>query len=467
MASLLIFAIVIATFLTPIVSKDYTIADFKKNYFKIITATKGFYEVKAGFENVTNEIVINTGFVNKDLYVDIITVTKDKKSGHFYIYDDEANMFKLNMITPKLGSDEIIVNIKLTQVKSNNGYPDAVMITQSRNDGALITKFAAYSIAKESSNGYEYSMTPLASYSLENTYTTNDKTQEPFNIQIFEDNTLIDYWLMMMTDGLRVLHYYDKSASVFKTKNFKDILDENCSGCTPLSEIDNKFIPAVYTSAFIDINRDCRADIVLETRDNSDKRYLEFYYYINNSKYGLIKVVNIPKDYSLGTVEDINENNNPDLLFVDNTTHQLKVFLNSYVAANKNSNLDCATTVTTEFLYPSLVDSNDKSYILTQDFDKRATLTEESSLGIYGFIKLGDLDLDSYKDLTLNLTINGVSDVYIFLNKPCDASYISDNGLDPDLCRYFDPKAITDEDASVMKHKNAIQTIYFDLGERG
>lgn len=464
MAGHLVKAIVLALIAVSVTAKDYTIGDFKKNYFKIITATKGFYEVKAGFENVTDEIIIGSGFVNKDLYVDIITVTKNRKTGHFYIYDDEANKFKINMSTPDLAEGETIVNIKLTQIRSLGSFPDVVVISQIVSNGVLTMKFRGYSIDNIASGDYEYSMTLISAYYVENMNTTSDKTQEPFNIQMFEENKLVDYWLLM-ENGKRVVYYFDKDTAKFEKKDFSDLLDKDCNNCMNTDQISNKVIPAVYTSAFIDVNRDCRADIILETKDKSGNRYLEFYYYMN-SKFGLINVVPIPDNYSLGVVEDINENNNPDLLFIEKDTGKLQVFLNSY-SLNNSSDEYCAKTVSTEFMYPSLVDSSNKNYLITQELVKDSKLFENSDVGIQGFIRLGDLDLDSFKDLTLNLTVNGKTDVYVFLNKPCDAGYISDTGFNSDLCRYFDHKAVSDEDTSVMKGKNAVQSIFFDLGERG
>lgn len=457
-------ALLIALAVVSASSKDYNIGDFKKNYFKIITATKGFYEVKAGFENVANEIIINSGFVNEDLYADIITVTQDRKAGHFYIYDDSSNKFKLNMITPSLPDGEKILNIKLTQIKSQNSYPDVVVISQKSSSNTLTTVFRGYSIDKVGGD-YEYSLTLIPEYYAENVNNTTDESQEPFNIQIFEDRGLVDYWLLMK-DKERVLYYYNNATSKFERKAFSDILDQGCPGCKDLSEISGKAIPVAYTSAFIDINRDCRADIVLETHDDKGSRYLEFYYYMN-SKFGLINVVQIPSTYSLGVVEDINENNNPDLLFIDKNSGKLVVYLNNYSVNEKNSDDYCSKTVSTEFMYPSLEDSSNTTYMLTQELVKNSTLYENPDQGIQGFIRLGDLDLDSYKDLTLNLTVNGKTDVFVFLNRPCSDAYISDTGSSSSLCRYFNIDAVADEDTSVMRGKNAVQSIYFDLGERG
>lgn len=463
MSRFIIKPTILMALLLSISSKDYTIGDFKKNYFKIITATKGFYEVKAGFENVNNEIVVGTGFVNRDLYTDIITVTKDRKVGHFYLYDEDANTFKLNMTTPPLPEDETILSIKLTQINIQHVHPDVLVITQLKDQNLITTSFRYYSINIASGEGFKYTLKEINFKS--SVKNISPEPQEPFNIQIFENNRLVDYWLLMQ-DKERLLYFYDRENDTFTAKKFNDIIDQECENCVDLSNINDKIIPAAYTSAYMDINRDCRADIILESVDENNNRFLEFYYYMN-SKFGLIKVVPIPKSYSLGTVEDINENSNPDLLFIDKETGKLVIHLNNYSLKNQKSDFYCSQSGSTEFMYPSLLDPTQTSYLLTQELVADAKLIDNKELGIHGFIKLGDLDLDSYKDLILNMTVNGKNEVYVFLNRPCKSSQIEDNGVDSELCRYFDIKAISDEDINIMKKRNAMSSFYFDLGERG
>lgn len=89
-------------------------------------------------------------------------------------------------------------------------------------------------------------------------------------------------------------------------------------------------IPETYTSGFVDLNQDCKSDIVLETVDTKGGRFLEFFYFYKG-KFGFIKSVTIPKTFSIGTFKDINGNNCPDLTFFDSESKSLKIFLNNFV----------------------------------------------------------------------------------------------------------------------------------------
>ncbi len=79
----------------------------------------------------------------------------------------------------------------------------------------------------------------------------------------------------------------------------------------------------------MDLNKDCKSDIILGSVDKSGNRFLEFYYYFNG-KFGFMKSVSIPVDYSIGTFKNINQVNSPDLLFFDNSDKKLKIFLSNF-----------------------------------------------------------------------------------------------------------------------------------------
>lgn len=69
------------------------INDFKKNYFNVFSANQGFHNVTTGFEEIVNQTIIFNGFINNDLYVDIVTLTKDKKKINFYLFDEKSGIF--------------------------------------------------------------------------------------------------------------------------------------------------------------------------------------------------------------------------------------------------------------------------------------------------------------------------------------------------------------------------------------
>ena len=443
-----------------------TIADFKKNYFKIISANKGFYEVKAGFENIKDEIVIGNGFVNKALYVDIITVKTDRSIGYFYIFDVENNEFKMAMQTPKLGDGQQIMSIKLTQIRNVGGLPDVVMVTsESLKTGGIRTMLKGFSIKPVNPEAFQYKLDEISTYSYVNDDTVANDLQEPFSYQLFEGNKAVTYFLFFK-DGQRTLAYYNTDKAKFEEKSFAQVFGEKCDNCQSVDTTSKRRLPPVFTSAFIDINRDCRSDIILESVDENGQRWLEFYYYMNGG-FGFIKELPISETYSIGVVEDINENNNPDILFFDSSTKQLLIFLNNINTKGQKEDFYCFENVKTDFPYPSLADPNNTDYRLVQDLVVGADLSDYSADRMFNILRLGDFNLDSYKDLMVNLTVDGKDEVYLFLNVPCEKQHAQDLGVDNTICRYFDSTKIEEDDISIIKNKNAVQSSFFDFGERG
>ena len=202
---LAIKTLLILFLLSPARSEDeLTIEDFKKNYFKIITANKGFYEVKAGFENVKDEIVIGNGFINKDLYVDIITVHKNRKVGYFYIFDVDNSNFKMAMQTPKIAENERILSIQLTQIRPLNGFPDVVITTTEKLAKGIQTTQRGYSINNSNPSSFDYKLDEIAEYHSVNEDPSAEETHEPFSFQLFEGDKAVTYWLFM-NNGKRIL----------------------------------------------------------------------------------------------------------------------------------------------------------------------------------------------------------------------------------------------------------------------
>lgn len=71
-----------------------SINDFKKNYFKILMTSQGFQQVKTGLEDTKNSTIIFNGFLNHDLYTDLITLSNDKKTLNFHLYNNDKGLFE-------------------------------------------------------------------------------------------------------------------------------------------------------------------------------------------------------------------------------------------------------------------------------------------------------------------------------------------------------------------------------------
>lgn len=71
-----------------------SINEYKRNYFKIISAEKGFNPIDEGLVNVKDQFIIYNGYLSDDFYSDIITLSKDRKSLFVYIYNNDKGTFQ-------------------------------------------------------------------------------------------------------------------------------------------------------------------------------------------------------------------------------------------------------------------------------------------------------------------------------------------------------------------------------------
>ena len=111
--------------------KAYNINDFKRKYFKIITSNSGFYKVNTGLESLTNQQPLLFGYIDKDLYTDMITISKDRRSTSYFFYNDAEGLFDHKMDGPTFDSSERIVSVKLTVAESTAGFPDVIELYNS------------------------------------------------------------------------------------------------------------------------------------------------------------------------------------------------------------------------------------------------------------------------------------------------------------------------------------------------
>lgn len=224
----------------------------------------------------------------------------------------------------------------------------------------------------------------------------------------------MDYWVLMH-EGKRTIFLWDSNKNVFENKPFASLLT-TCDGCKDFPEIDSRVIPEFYTSAYIDINKDCKSDLVIETTDGK-QRYLEFFYY-NQSKLGYIGSSKIPQSYSLGQFQDINANNLVDIIFFDKADKKLKFFLNDFEREMPDiSKSYCLDKFSAYFPYKSLEDGPDYKY------DQELQIKElnfDQTLEAYEILKFGDINLDGYVDLLMNVKTVAGNRFLLLQNTDCN-----------------------------------------------
>lgn len=153
----------------------------------------------------------------------------------------------------------------------------------------------------------------------------DQQSQDPVNIQLFDSDGLNEYWLLAHQKE-RLLFSYDRRTLTVISKKFSDLIDINCPMCLNMSSINDLTLRTIGTNAFVDLNLDCRPDLVLESFGPSNQKHLEFYMYQNTGKFGLVKLLPLPKsmqNLSLGTFIDIDNNKAMDIVFWNKDINKL------------------------------------------------------------------------------------------------------------------------------------------------
>lgn len=55
---------------------------------------QGFEQITTGLEAAKDCTVVFNGFLNRDLYTDLILLTKDRKTLRFFLYNNDKGVFE-------------------------------------------------------------------------------------------------------------------------------------------------------------------------------------------------------------------------------------------------------------------------------------------------------------------------------------------------------------------------------------
>jgi hypothetical protein len=446
--------------------EGYNINDFKRSYFKIITLNSGFYKVDAGFEKAKNEQPLLYGYIDKDMYTDVITISKDRRSTYFYFYNDAQGVFENSLNGPSFPNDEKIVSAKLIVAANKENYPDVLYITENTDDFSITMR--VYSITYSPSSGLTLSEVPDYKFVAK---TKGNKRQEPFNFQVFEDKNLIDYWLVNDGDD-RKLVFFDRDSKTVKPKKFAELIDSNCEGCMSPDKVKDRSLNTIGTNAFVDLNRDCRADLVLESSDSSGNLSLEIYLFNDNSKFGLTKIIPLENGLTFGSFVDTNHDNAMDLVFYDKNKKKLAIYYSVLEGADKLSASSQCLSKGLPLSFPSLENKENTKYVAVQDLIANADIYEDRELRIYPLLRFVDIDLDGFLDIIAIFKVNDKSEVSIFKNNPCNLPQATGEvraAGEPNVvptCRVFNQEPQSDKIKALLGN-NSIQSSAFDFGERG
>ena len=436
----------------------YSINDFKKSYFKIISQNEGFYKVSSKLETSTNEIPAAYGFIDADFYTDVITVGTDLKTFHVYIFDEDNGVFVKNADSGPMPNDEAILAIKITYMVQSSANPQLMVITQSKSQKKMLIH--AFMIIVDQSQKMTFQEIPELLVNLD---IGDQPGIEPINFQISNDGPVIDYWLVS-EGGVRKVINYDrtKSTNSYTIVPFTNFLLNGCPNCIDYNTVINNKLATIGSHRMADLNGDGRADFILESFDSNNNRFFEIYRFNDSGKFSLAKTIPIDHNYSLGSFSDLLNRKMLDLVFWHKTEKKIHIHYAQVNSGQATGDTGQSSTVDFGYSLPSLeTPSQSKPEIL--DLIPGAQIQENPSLLAYAIIRFADLNLNGFMDLIINtVDASGANEIHVFPNNYCQTE---ENKKNPD-CKIFNVE-YSDKTIGIIKKKNAISTSIFDFGERG
>lgn len=480
--------------------KSYNINDFKRSYFKIINKDGGFYDVTTGMENEESKDILTTGYLNNDLNVDILLTDTAADKLTFMVYDEKGEGTFSNQgtfVLDKKSKDHKIIGTHFIEVEglASPEKPSAgvVVISQYEDEktaqsmymlkGYVVMEDDSGKLTTSSIDGYEFS------------YVTGvDRGSEPLNFQLFTDKKegkvstpdVKNYWLIVQNSQRFVLTF-DLENKKMITNKFSDLFDVTLPSLESKSNDDPEWLKNRYflnggSFHFMDLNFDCRADIMIETMDrHTSKRYLEFYYF-TGSDGKLFKLINrtqIGDGLSSPVLVDFRQSNALDLTFYNPARKELNIFLNKGPASENTEEIVtyCSKGNNDSVLFPfdGLTDGTvvpEKS-LLAYSIPLGVPLYENlaNGLELKESLQFADLDLNGYPDLitVVNEEIGNNAHLVLFNNRECTAAELIT--INPDekfksLCRMLDVTPYNKFNL-MLEGQKMHRLGLFDLGERG
>ena len=378
---------------------------------------KGYVFIKTNFG--AGEKIIAYADINNDKYTDIITYKQDNQKFQFnsYIYDHNKYNFNKTQNLFTLETDlynPVIKNVIVNSFIKSSSKADFLISISNENK-----EYQTYLFYKKEENDENYIKKTLPIKS---------------NIVVADINSDRNMEIIYFSDGQRKIYYFqDSYEQEGNIKGFGEILSsidkEGASNNIFLSEK----ISDVYGSAFVDLNGDCIADLIL-THEESDKLYLEIYYRNNQNLYNL-KHYNFPKgQYGAFVIGDFNRDSQLDILFPHLNESKVTIFYNKYVSnhewdknycENRNTNFNNNNTFDFEKKDPKsyktielIANKNNTNNYTFYGNDTLIRIGDFGSTGIPGLLaifetkinsnikrslKLFDLDKDTLSEINLQI----------------------------------------------------------------
>jgi len=214
-------------------------------------------------------------------------IDENRKTIIPYYFDDLSGTFKKGDVIPVFDGSYFIKDIFLVDI-DQNGFLDIVVVGFGSSSIAKLTFIINQKGVLTSDPAQHISMKILK------------HVPQPFQIFDEDSQMLISYLVVSINeiqdDNRRVVTLTKDNQIV--TKNFEDFLNPDCKKPLILNFLSNEF-----GGAFIDLNMDCRPDLLLETH-GSEGRQQEIYTFTKKG-FCFARSVTVPVDYGFISFVDL------------------------------------------------------------------------------------------------------------------------------------------------------------------
>lgn len=248
-----------------------------------------------------------------------MAVNNQKNKIKVYIYNVENKVFDLKQT---IDMSSTILGIVCNDF-NEDGNVDLLVSTGTDSNVAVSLIF------KDGNNG----LFNVASRKLlAGSFLSQPVVFQQFNEQT---NNLRTYFILQQTADVRTYYFYNPSTSSYSSELFSTMVVDRTfnTGCNSFDQIKGKLLSTSRASSFVDLNNDCRPDLVLESDENG-KQYLEFYL-STDSGFCLVAIQPLNGNFHMASVFDVDGDGTNDLVLLK-TNLELHVFYNQYPISIKS-----------------------------------------------------------------------------------------------------------------------------------
>lgn len=216
-------------------------------------------------------------------------------------------------------------------------------------------------------------------------------TNQPAALDINGDMSVDFIFNTLTSQGTEQATVAEKHASSYTLKRLSEYAFESSEVCLPPSD---RKLSSPHSISFVDLNKDCWADLFLTTQDEAGKVYFEVWLNMRSGNYCIVQATEAPEGAGQVSFADVDRNGVEDAIFP--TPGHINVVFND----NDHSS-DCRFEVS-DISYKSFkqldfaASANNTSAALALD---TGLSFSEGTAEIPLILRPGDLDLDGYPDL--------------------------------------------------------------------